>query len=50
MQFDRLSGILAALSLTFPLGMASAFAGEKTLEFELLTKFLEPSITVAVLT
>ena len=42
MQRNRASAVLFALSLPFSLSMGVAYAGEKTLEFQLVTKYIEP--------
>jgi hypothetical protein len=42
MQRNRASAVLFALSLPLSLSMGVAYAGEKTLEFQLVTKYIEP--------
>jgi hypothetical protein len=42
MQSNRASAIVVALILPLSLSMAAAHAGEKTLEFQLVTKYLDP--------
>jgi hypothetical protein len=42
MQCNRASAIVVALILPFSLLTAAAHAGEKTLEFQLVTKYLDP--------
>jgi hypothetical protein len=42
MQCNRVSTVLVALSLSFSLSIGAAHAAEKTLEFQLVTKYLDP--------
>ncbi len=42
LNFSRVSGALIALSVPLSLSMGAAYAGENTLEFQLVVKYLEP--------
>ena len=42
MRFCLAGAVMAALTLPLPLSIGAAYAGEKTLEFQLLVKYFEP--------
>jgi hypothetical protein len=44
MQGNHPNAVLTALSLVLSLSMGMAHAGEKTLEFQLVTKYLDPRV------